>query len=253
MKCNIIDVKQVYKLFDFISQFVEIVRIEASETGLKFICMSACHSVFLDVKLDLNYFDSYECPKNETIHVNLPVILSAIKNGSAKDSLSIITTDDTVDIEIIQETKTMKYTLRQIAQEDDSLEVPEIDEDVCINITPAFLKDWKSSVVDFTKAAVTLTPMKNSLVLESKDSMSGTVKLVQEIPSEGIEYLGFNDPQPVTLGNKNLSRAFSIGKVSDAITFGYKHNFPVRFGASLGGGSLQLYLAPCLSEDMDSD
>ena len=255
MKCNIKNVKQVYKLFEFISQFVEIIRIEASKNGLKFVCMSACHSVFLDVKLDLHYFDSYETERDETIHVNLPVILSAIKNGSVKDSLILVTTDDTIDLEIIQDTKSMKYTLRQINQEDDSLEVPEITEDVLIKMTPTFLKDWKSSVVDFSKSSVTLTPMKNSLVLESKDSMSGTVKLVQTIPSEGIDYIIFSDPPPVTLGNKNVSRAFNIGKVSEYITIGYRRDYPVRFGAEMDGGTLNLYLAPCINdtEEMESD
>jgi DNA polymerase III sliding clamp (beta) subunit (PCNA family) len=208
--------------------------------------------VFLDVKLGIEFFESFECNENETVYVNLPTLLPALKNGSAKDYVVIKTTDDSVHLEIVSDSKTMIYELKQIEVDEESVRVPEIDEDVTISLNPSFLKDWKNSVVDFTKASVTLKPLKDSLVIESSESTCGSVKLVQTIPSDGINYISFNDPEPVTIGTKNISKAFQIGKVSDNINFGYKTSMPIRLGANLGdGGTLQLYMAPCLGEDME--
>jgi hypothetical protein len=74
------------------------------------------------------------------------------------------------------------------------------------------------------------------------------------MPAEGIEYLRCNQAKPVTLGNKNFVRACSLGDVSDDVEFGYQNGMPFRFSALLkGSGSLRVFMAPCISDDMDDE
>tara|TARA_B100000925_G_scaffold278571_1_gene247520 strand:+ start:948 stop:1496 length:549 start_codon:yes stop_codon:yes gene_type:complete len=182
------------------------------------------------------------------------VLLAALKTGGPKDQLKLCSGQDTVSIDIVSDDQVTNYTIKQITIDDETMVVPDIEEDVCININPSFFKTWKKKVIDFTKASVTFTPTKTNLELKSEDTTQGAVKVTQLIPSTGIEYETFNGAQPITIGNKNIDRAFNIGDVSDQVQLGWKNGMPIRFGAKLTDYcSLKVYLAPMASEEMDED
>ena len=255
MKCTIPSAKAFYKLLNFIAQFETNVKITCQPAGMSIFCMSMCHSVFIDAKLDPSYCNGeYQCDEDEDICVNLTVLLAALKTGGPKDQLKICSTQDTISIDIVSEDQVTNYTIKQVTIDDETMVVPEIEEDVCINIHPSFFKTWKKKVIDFTKASVTFTPTKTNLELKSEDTTQGAVKVTQLVPSSGIEYETFNGAQPITLGNKNIDKAFNIGDVSDQIQLGWKNTMPIRFGAKLTEYcSLKVYLAPMANDEMDED
>jgi hypothetical protein len=255
MKCTIPSTKAFYKLLNFIAQFETNVKITCQPAGMSIFCMSTCHSVFIDAKLDPSYCSGdYNCDEQEDICVNLTVLLAALKTGGPKDQLKLCSSQDTISIDIVSEDQVTNYTIRQITIDDETMVVPDIEEDVCINIQPSFFKEWKKKVIDFTKASVTFTPTKTSLELKSEDTTQGAVKVTQLIPSSGIEYETFNGAKSITIGNKNMDKAFNIADVSDVVQVGWKNGMPIRFGTKLTEySSLKVYLAPMANDEMDED
>lgn len=256
MICTIPSAKTFYKLLNFIAQFETDVKITCQPAGMSIFSMSACHSVFIDAKIDPSYYTKYECNEAEEIGLNLTVFLAALKNGGLKDELVLQTKQDTIEMDIISDNEVTNYIIKQMDIDNEIMEIPQIEENVCIKIVPSFFKKWKSKVVDFTKASVTFTPKKESFELMSIDSVNnGTVTVTQIMPSIGIEYDINDGALPVTVGNKILSKAFNIGDVSDEIQIGWKNDMPFRFGAKITDYSyMNVYVAPMLDEgDMDED
>jgi len=255
MKCIIPSAKAFYKLLNFIAQFETNVKITCQKAGMSIFCMSACHSVFIDLKIDPSYYTKYQCEEEEEIGINLAVFLAALKNGGQKDELALSTSQDHVDMDIISESEVTKYTIKMMTIDNERMEIPPIQEDVTIDIAPSYLKKWKSKVIDFTKASVKLTPKNLELHLESSDDVSnGKVRVVQNMPSDNISYDHFGAPQSVTVGNKMLSKAFNVGDVSDTVQIGWKNEMPIRFGAKITEYSLlNLYIAPMICDEMDED
>lgn len=255
MKCVIPSAKAFYKLLNFIAQFETNVKITCQKAGMSVFCMSACHSVFIDLKIDPSYYTKYECEKDEEIGINLAVFLAALKNGGQKDELALSTSQDHVDMDIISESEVTKYTIKMMNIDNENMEIPHIEEDVTLDIAPSYLKKWKSKVVDFTKASVQMTPTKLEFQLESSDDVTnGKVKVVQHMPATNIEYVRFQEPKPITVGNKMISKAFNVGDVSDEVQIGWKNEMPIRFGAKITDYSfLNLYIAPMITDQMDED
>ena len=71
MKCIIPSAKAFYKLLNFIAQFETNVKITCQKAGMSVFCMSACHSVFIDLKIDPSYYTKYQCEEEEEIGINL--------------------------------------------------------------------------------------------------------------------------------------------------------------------------------------
>jgi proliferating cell nuclear antigen PCNA len=253
MQCTFTSAKNTYDIFKFISQFEDHVKLECSENGIGMFTMSNCNSVFLDVTLPVEFFASYTCKENVSIGLNLLVLLNALSNSKPTDSLTIKCENENCAVFTKHcKDQTVEYVIKQMTIEDEPMQVPELEENVTVKLTPSHLKRWKKGVLDFTKSTFIINPRKDSLHLSSVGD-GGTVNLHQSMPAEGIEYLRCDDGKPVTLGNKNIIRACTLGDVSDDIEFGYQNNMPFRFSASLNGsGSLRVFMAPCIS-DMDDE
>lgn len=253
MECTFTNAKNTYDIFKFISQFEDHIKLECSENGISMFTMSNCHSVFIDTNLPVQFFASYKCTRNVSIGLNLLVLLNALSNSKPSDSLTVKCEDENrVIFTKHSKEQSVEYTIKQMFIEDDPMEIPELQENVTVKLTPSHLKRWKKGILDFTKSTLIIDPHNDHINLSSVGD-GGTVNLHQPMPADGIEYVVCNECKPVTLGNKNIIRACALGDVSDDIEFGYQNNMPFRFGATLdGSGSLRVFMAPCLS-DMDDD
>ena len=267
MKAELKNAKDFYKLLKFISQWQTEIRMVCNPDKLSIVTMSQCSTVFIDSELPSSYFTLYNCVVDQPIGLNLSVVLEALKHCTPKDKLRISTTEPKLDIDgsILEspdnimfsimkpDGDSMTFEIKQMDITMDSLEVPPMDEDVTIKLHPMYLKKWKS-VVDFTKASVKFIPSKNVLNVESEDKTIGNVKAIQPIPTGGIEYLQLSDNcGPISVGEKNILKCFSIGDVSNDIQFGYKNELPIRFQASIGDGYVRVYTAPMIGDEMDED
>lgn len=254
MNCEFKTAKQVYDLFKFISQFENEVVLDCKPEGISMFTMSNCHSVFIDVNLPVPYFSSFQCEAPTSIGLNLTVLLNALSGCNPKDTLKMIKkSDDQLTFTRISEDESIEYQIRPMNIEQENLDIPEMEENVCIKIVPSYLKKWKKNMIDFTKSTLEIKPREKSLVLSSKGD-GGSVTSTQSMPSFGIEYEVNKGAEPVQLGNKNVTKAFTIGDISKDIEMGWANGMPFRMSAFMGdGGTLRVFMAPCLNEDMVED
>lgn len=254
MQCIFRDAKNTYELFKYISQFETNIKLECSPEGVSMFTMSNCHSVFIDVKLPHDYFETFECAEALSIGLNLNVLLPALSGSKPKDSLMMkCVNGDHVTFTKISGDKEMEYTLRQMCIDDEAMAVPDLNENVTVKLHTSYLKEWKKNIVDFTKSTLVIEPTSKMLKLSSVGD-GGTVNVKQPMPSIGIEYTVCNEPHSVTLGNKNVTKVFAIGDVSSDIDMGYQNNMPFRMSANLAdSGIMRVFMAPCVGENMDDE
>lgn len=254
MDCVFKEAKQVYVLFKFISQFENEVVLECNTEGISMFTMSNCHSVFIDVKLPVKYFTSFTCNEPTSIGLNLTVLLNALSGCKPKDSLKMSKkSEENVTFTMVSENESVEYLIKPMNIEQENLDVPEMDENVTIKLVPSYLKQWKKNMIDFTKSTLEIKPSNKSLILSSKGD-GGSVTSTQVMPGFGIIYQINNDAQPVHLGNKNVTKAFTIGDISNDIDMGWANNMPFRMSAYMGNGSvIRVYMAPCLDDSMEED
>jgi proliferating cell nuclear antigen PCNA len=241
MNCTFNTVKSVYELFKFTSQFQHNAKMNCTEDGISMFAMSACNSVFVDVQLPKEFFVTYSCPQPTTIGLNLNVLHSVLSNCKGADSLRMQSTDDTLLISV----EGLEYTIKQVNIEAENMEIPELEENFSVCIEPKTLKLWKKNIMDFTKSTLCIQPTKDEVVLTSRGD-EGNVRMTHK-----QEYLAFNQPDSITLGNVNLVKVFGIGSVSDTLEMGYKNDMPLRMQANLREATLRVFLAPCI--DMEED
>lgn len=266
MKIEFKNAKDFYKLLNFISQWQKEIQVVCTPEKLSILTMSQCSTVFITCELPSEYFNLYQCKKNELVGLNLDVVLSALKQSTPKDRLQMNIPDpkknvdgsvkeaDTVIFSILKpDGDSMEFEIKQMDITIDSLDIPPMQEDCTIRLHPLYLKKWKS-VADFTKSSIKFTPHPKGLTVESEDTTLGSVKALQPIPSVGIEYECCSDDcQSISIGGQNVSKCLNIGDVSNDISFGYKNGLPIRFEASMGKGFISVYTAPMIGDEMEED
>ncbi len=254
MQCIFNNTKNTYELFKFIAQFETNIKLECSENGITMFTMSNCHTIFINVNLPEEHFSTFECSKEMSIGLNLTVLLPALSGSKPKDSLMMTCSDgDTVTFTKIAGDKEMEYIIKQMNIEDENMEVPDFDENVTIRVNASYLKEWKKNIIDFTKSSLVFEPTKNVLKLSSVGD-GGTVNVKQPMPSIGISYETCNEAAAITLGNKNITKVFSIGDVANDIEIGYQNDMPFRLSANIStGGSVRVFMAPFIGESMDDE
>jgi len=241
MFCTFKDPKNVYELFKFISQFETNIILECGEDGMTIFTMSNCHSVFIDVQLPSEYFSAYECQQHTSIGLNLNVLNMVLANCKNASSLNMKKCKDDIIISV----ESLDYSIRQVNLDKENMEVPELEENCTMTVTPSILMQWKKNVVDFTKSTLCIEPLAQGPLLSSK-SDQGMVQM-----RSFMKYTHYNEPEKITLGNLNINRVFGIGKVSENIEIGYKNDMPLRVQANMGEGTLRVFIAPCI--DMEED
>jgi proliferating cell nuclear antigen len=257
MKCEFKNAKKIHDIFKFVSLFEDHANLDCTEEGISLFTMSNCHTVFIDIKLPAEYFADYKCDEPCKIGLNFTVLLNALGSSKAKDSLMMecpLVGDPVVFTKLGDGVNT-QYTIKQMDIENsDALTIPDMKENFTVQLSTAFLKSWKRDIIDFTGAELKIVPTPKILCISSEGD-SGVVSLKQQVPSIGIEYLHYDDPDGITLSNKNISKVFGdIGKVSNTIELGNKNDMPFRIGATLDdGGSLRVFVAPCIDGGMDED
>lgn len=257
MKCEFKNAKKIYDIIKFVSLFEDYVNLDCTKEGISLFSMSKCHAVFIDIKLPVEYFADYKCDEPCKIGLKFTVLLNALGSSKAKESLMMEcpSVGDSVVFTKMGDGVNTQYTIKKIEIEHtDELTIPEIEENFTVKISPSFLKTWKRDIVDFTGAELKIVPTTKLLCLSSNGD-SGMVSLKQQVPSIGIEYLHYDEPDGITLSNKNISKVFGdIGKVSNIIELGNRTDMPLRIGATLDdGGSLRVFVAPCIEGGMDED
>lgn len=254
MQCIFKDAKNTYELFKYISQFETNIKLECYSKGISMVTMSNCHSTFIDVNLPVDYFATFECAEALNIGLNLKVLLPALSGSKPKDSLMMkCANGDHVTFTKISGDKEMEYVLRQMDIEEESVRVPDLTENVTVKVHTSYLKEWTKNIVDFTKSTLVIEPASDMLKLSSVGDW-GTVNVKQPMPSIGIEYTTYNEPHSVTLGNKIVTKVFSIGDVSSDVEMGYQNKMPFRMSANLAdSGIIRVFMAPCVGENMDDE
>ena len=255
MKSEFKNAKDFYKLLNFISQWQKEIQLVFTPQKLSILTMSACSTVFITCELPSEYFNFYECQKNEPVGLNLDVVLAALKQSTPKDRLQMSSKNtDTIIFSILKpDGDSMEFEIKQMDITMDSLDIPPMEEDCTIKLHPLYLKKWKS-VADFTKASIKFTPNAKGLIVESEDTTLGSVKALQPIPSVGIEYEHYSEVcESISIGGQNISKCLNIGDVSNDISFGYKNGLPIRFEAVMGDGFISVYSAPMIGDEMEED
>lgn len=250
MKCTWKSASQCLKLFKSIQHTNTMINILFDERGLNIMSMDSSKTSLVRLLLSADFFQTYQCSQPMVFGVYTETLTSVLQKAkqttvqwkaSSDSALTIVMSDKDFQTEII---------LRSIDIEDDHLDIPELEDDVALQVSVKVLHDWVDKVL-MTKGDVTFDITRERFTCSSESTEIGEVKHVEPIGGERVQLVAFRNPVNIAL-SFNSTRSLGVFAAAgvDACFIGFSNEQPSRIQVKLDGNStLCLYVAPKIVDD----
>lgn len=248
MNCTWKNAGECLKLFKAIQHTNPMVNICFASDGMKIMSMDRSKTSLVKLGLTNEYFESYQCPSEQNIGIYTETICNILQKVK-KNIMSWKTTDNTLTIICKHETQKTEFTLRAIDIDEDQLDVPELNDDVSIQINSKDFKDICDKLL-MGKSDVSINIDQQSLTLTSDSTELGIIK--HNEPLQGrITLVKFNADVNITLSYNSVYSLYMFSTSGDGQCFlGFSNQMPSRLKAILHNESfIYLYVAPKIIDD----
>ena len=144
------DWKDILVAFDTITTMEDECKIEINQEGIKLTAMDKNHVVFIELILDEQKFDIYECTENKTIHIDTRKLLQVLKIGNQDDIMTWILNENKLQI-TFEGSMTTQLSIPVI---DESYQVPpkpKLDLPIQVNIPGKLFKEAMIHISEFSE------------------------------------------------------------------------------------------------------
>lgn len=242
MKFELINHSILKSAFDSISSIVDEITMTADSEALHLSCLSRDHITFINMDLDKQFFDMYECNTPEKFAIDCNDFFKILKKCKTSDTLELHVDEATVTL-IFKGDATRKFTVQQIDMEYDHPVPPLINHPCNIKMPSNLMKDYINDL-EILSDKLDFIVDEDYLRIRG-DGQMGNAE-IQYIHGENI--------------NKVFKSCFSIPKLQDIfkackfseeseLCLGDDMPIKVDFNLITGDGKLSYLLAPHLSED----
>jgi len=247
------------QIFKAIAQTNNIVNVVCGATGLNMSGMDASKTSLVQLHLPPEYFEHYEC--SEPLEIGLyTASLVAILHKVKKNKLiwKCMPSATSLNICFIQcldnnasvEASVTEFNMRAIDVNEDHLAVPDITDDVAINIDPHYLTEILDKMI-MAKSALKFNVNQTSLELLTNSSEFGTITHKEKCANN--QYIECEVRQSVSLlfGYNAVMLMMTFCKVSKQKCFlGLSNEMPLRLKINLGNGAyIAVYIAPKIEDN----
>jgi proliferating cell nuclear antigen len=241
-------------LIEALKEILTDANIEFDEDGMKIIAMDASHTVLVHLKLESKNFESFYCPKKQTLGISMLNFFKLIKTLGNNDTLSLyIEVDDPnklgIRIENGEKNSITNYKLNLMDLPEESISVPPATFESVITM-PSI--DFQKLCRDMHNIAdlLEIKSVGNQLIFNCKGDI-GTAEHIIGENNIGMCYLQNNNPDNIIQGIFALKHLIMFTKCTNLcnqVEIYLKNDYPliISYGvASLG--VIKLCLAPqCL-------
>ena len=174
MYCTWKDAGECLKLFKAIQHTNPMVNVCFSNNGIRIMSMDRSKTSLVKLNLTKDYFETYQCQSEENIGIYTETICNILQKVR-KNTLSWKTTQNALTIICQHETQKTEFTLRAIDIEEDELDVPELNDDVSMQINAKDFKDICDKLL-MGKTDVSVNIDQQTLTLTSDSTELGIIK-----------------------------------------------------------------------------
>ncbi|MFX0204929.1 MAG: proliferating cell nuclear antigen (pcna) [Candidatus Hodarchaeota archaeon] len=246
-EAELTDIKDFRIIVEAISQMISDAVFVVSPSELSLRAMDASHAAMIDLEMQKDAFDSYECDTEYELNVNLENF-KRVLGRVQKDDKTLFKFDETQNSLHIHFTGTAgrKFTLPlRTTMESSPLPAPDLPLEAEIDFEAGFLKEVVADMGIFSES-VQVSTDENKVLFSTTSTDQHSVEIVVE-NKEGSVARAFNvgDPSSASYGLEYLRNIVRIDGIADSLKLELATAKPLRLTFTIGENiTLRYLLAP---------
>jgi proliferating cell nuclear antigen PCNA len=249
MNCQWKDASTCLHIFKAIQHTNSMVNIAFTSHGLLIMSMDASKTSLVKLVLTKDYFESYQCPEAMSLGIYTETLCNILQKVK-KNQLSWTANQNALTIACHIADQKTEFALRAIDIEEDALDIPELQDDIAIQMKPASIKDITDKLLmGKTDVCVHLTQTQFKLTSESTEF--GKITHTEPVSGGRIQLHAFRKEVEISLSYNAIRSMFIFSTCSiDECFLGFSNQMPSQLKVALGEqSSLCLYVAPKITDD----
>lgn len=258
MQATISNIKEFTKLMTIVSTFDTSFIIKCTSDGLSIFCLDTARTSIVEVDLPVQYFKQYQFNKNNVpiqLGINVTVLLSTLKAGGKNDVLHILAEADSdkMRLQMDGEDNQMLYEIKLMNIEEETMEIPDLEYNIKMNLKTKKIKDWKTYICDYTGSHIDFSIEDEKMILKSSSSSGSVTSTLCH--GDTMSVFLADSPKGTGLGMKSIALASKMADVVDECQMGWTNDAPISFIGKIGtDGVVKMWFAPVMNdEDEDED
>lgn len=231
-------------------------NLQFDQSGIKVIAMDASHTVLVHLKLEAKNFESYYCPNQMILGVNMLNFFKLIKTMSNNDTLTLYVEEDNtnhlgIKIENGEKNTVTTYKLNLMDLNDDNIEIPPA---IFSSVITMPSSDFQKICRDMYNLAdaIEIKSCGNTLHFACKGDFAQQETIIGESSANGMSFIKKSDgDEEIVQGIfalKHLVLFTKCTNLCNSIEMYLKNDYPLIIQYSVASlGNIKLCLAPQVS------
>ena len=253
---RIVEIKTVQSnairiLFEALKDILTDVNLQISSEGLKIISMDGSKQAVVNLKLEANKFEKFDCKNSIRAGLNMTSLYKIIKSVKNSDIITMyITESNTTKLNIEIENKEKKTNILTVLKlldiDEDILDIPNIEFDT-VKTMPS--NDFQKSCRDMAQIAdnMEIKSVGNQLIFRCKGEFATQDTIIGETHT-GMSFIQNSNPEEVVQGVFALKHLVLFTKCTNLcqqIELYLKNDYPLIIKYQVASlGNVKLCLAP---------
>ena len=248
MHCQWKDAGTCLNIFKAVQHTNSMVNIDFTPSGMHIMSMDSSKTSLVKLILSKDYFESYQCPETMSLGIYTETLCNILQKVK-KHQLSWSASQNALTILCTQTDQKTEFALRAIDIEEDTLDVPELEDDIAIQMKPTAIKDIMDKLL-MGKTDVHIQINQTQMQLTSESTEFGKITHYEPVTGERVQLLAFRKDIDIRLAYNAVRSMFIFSTCGSKNCFlGFSNQMPSRFKVTLEEqSSLSLYVAPKITD-----
>ena len=226
------------------------VNITFDAHGVHIMTMDTSKTSLVQLELTTDYFEHFSCPVPLTLGIYTETLTNVLQKVKKDQLLWKSTNGNMLTIVCSTTDQKTEFSLRAIDIEEDTLAIPELQDNVAVLMDRDALKGVMDKLL-MGKTDMRVDIEDKTLRLSSESTEFGKISHVEPIGGERVRQAAYLEDVHITLSyNATKSMTVFSGCGEGSCFIGFSNEMPSRLKVELGeGSSLCLYVAPKIQEE----
>jgi proliferating cell nuclear antigen PCNA len=249
MDCQWKSAATCLKIFKAIQHTNPIVNLDFTSNGIHIMSMDTSKTSLVKLILTKDYFESYQCRDTMILGIYTETLCNVLQKIK-KEQLSWSATGNALTIICQSADQKTEFSLRAIDIEEDTLDIPELQDDVALTMLPSTIKDITDKLL-MGKTDVHINVNQQNIELTSESTEFGKITHTEPIAGKRMGLHVFRKEVAIALSFHAMKSMFIFSTCGENECFlGFSNQMPSRLKVGLGEqSSLCLYVAPKIIDD----
>lgn len=240
---------QCLTLFKAIQQTNSMVNVRFDRRGMHIVSMDAGKTSLVRLELRAESFESYQCLRPTTIGLCTESLVAILHKSKSSKLVWKADNERMLVVLLVNDDQTTEFQIRAIDIEEDQLDVPEMDDDMALQVEAGVLKEWMEKML-MTKSDVQFQITSQQFQCTSSDTNYATITHREPISGKRIESVASRAAVNITLSFQAVKAMLLFSQCGTTCMVGFSNEQPSRLKVNLGNAShLCLFVAPKIVEE----